>query len=69
MKRTIALCLTLAIYVSLAIDGTMAYLQDTDSDVNAMTLENVKIELREEQRDGQGALKSLHRNSRCICRH
>jgi len=44
MKRTLALCLTLVICASLAIGGTMAYLSDTDSDVNVMTMGKVEIE-------------------------
>ena len=54
LKRTIALCLTLAICASLAIGGTMAYLQDTDHDVNVMTVGSVYIDQREYSRGENG---------------
>lgn len=50
MKKFIALLLTVVLTASVAIGGTVAYLQDDDSDVNVMTLGNVKIEQNEYER-------------------
>lgn len=50
MKKIIALLLTVVLTASVAIGGTVAYLQDTDSDTNVMTLGNVQIEQHEYQR-------------------
>lgn len=50
MKKFLAYLLTIAMTAGVAISGTMAYLQDSDSDVNVMTLGNVKIEQHEYQR-------------------
>lgn len=50
MKKFIALLLTVVLTATVAIGGTVAYLQDEDSDVNVMTLGNVKIEQHEYQR-------------------
>lgn len=50
MKKFIALLLTVVLTATVAISGTVAYLQDEDSDVNVMTLGNVKIEQHEYER-------------------
>lgn len=50
MKKFLALFLTVALTATAAITGTLAYLQDDASDVNVMTLGNVKIEQHEYQR-------------------
>lgn len=50
MKRTIMIAVVMVLALSMAISGTIAYLSDTDSDVNVMTLGNVKIEQVELQR-------------------
>lgn len=50
MKKFIALLLTVVLTATVAISATVAYLQDEDSDVNVMTLGNVKIEQHEYQR-------------------
>lgn len=50
MKKFLALLLTVALTATAAITGTLAYLQDDASDVNVMTLGNVKIEQHEYQR-------------------
>jgi len=52
MKHTRKLLLIMAVMLSLmlAVGGTMAYLQDTDEDVNVMTLGNVFIEQLEYER-------------------
>lgn len=60
MKKVLALALSLALIATLAISGTVAYLQDTDEDVNVMTLGNVKIEQHEYERakNDDGTLKT-----------
>lgn len=50
MKKLIGLLLVVAL-VGAAVGGTLAYLQDTDSDVNVMTLGNVYIEQHEYERE------------------
>ena len=49
MKKKILVALSYLLVVALAVTGTVAYLQDTDSDVNVMTLGNVKIEQIEQE--------------------
>jgi len=49
-KKLLAVALTASISAGAAVAGTVAYLQDTDEDVNVMTLGNVDIEQIEEQR-------------------
>ena len=44
MKKVLAWVLTLAMTAALAVGGTLAYLTDTDEDVNVMTLGKVKID-------------------------
>ncbi|MBQ4074917.1 MAG: hypothetical protein IJD39_06935 [Clostridia bacterium] len=50
MKKTVLLSIVMVLALSMAITGSIAYLSDTDSDVNVMTLGNVKIEQVELQR-------------------
>ncbi len=50
-KKVIIMCLAMVLVAALAIGGTIAYLQDSDSDVNVMTLGNVKIEQHEYERE------------------
>lgn len=50
MKKFLTTLLTVALTATLAISGTLAYLQSEDSDVNVMTLGNVKIKQHEYQR-------------------
>ena len=50
MKKVLLLALVFVLTAALTLGGTVAYLQDTDSDVNVMTLGNVKIEQHEYQR-------------------
>ena len=49
-KKLFALVLSVALISTAITAGTIAYLQDEDSDVNVMTLGNVKIEQHELQR-------------------
>lgn len=50
MKKSLLMALCIALAAALSIGGTMAYLQDSDSDVNVMTLGNVNIEQLEKER-------------------
>ncbi|MBQ7874322.1 MAG: hypothetical protein IJ306_04065 [Oscillospiraceae bacterium] len=50
MKKFLAILLTMVLTAGVAISGTVAYLQDQDSDVNVMTIGNVKIEQHEYER-------------------
>ncbi len=49
-KRTLLMVVALIASVAIAATGTLAYLTDTDSDVNVMTLGNVDIEQHEMKR-------------------
>lgn len=49
-KRSLLMILALALSLTLAIGGTLAYLQDTDADVNVMTLGSVHIKQHEYER-------------------
>lgn len=50
MKKILMMVLSLVLVAALSIGGTVAYLQDEDSDVNVMTLGNVDIEQHEYER-------------------
>lgn len=50
MKKILMMVLSLVLVAALSIGGTVAYLQDTDEDVNVMTLGSVKIEQHEYER-------------------
>ncbi len=56
MKKIIALLLVVAMTAAASVAGTIAYLSDTDSDVNVMTVGNVYIEQIEQERDANGDL-------------
>ena len=49
-NRKLLLIVSLALALTMSLGGTLAYLTDTDSDVNVMTLGNVQIEQNEWQR-------------------
>ena len=61
LKNILLSGLSLVLVAALAIGGTIAYLQDSDSDVNVMTLGNVKIEQHEYERaiDADGNYKTI----------
>lgn len=61
-KSTLIMTLALILSITLGIGGTMAYLSDTDEDVNVMTLGNVKIDQLEYERvvDKNGAWVSTN---------
>lgn len=50
MKKFLALLLVLVLGITAGIGGTIAYLTDTDSDVNVMTIGNVRIKQHEYER-------------------
>ena len=50
-KRTLLMVVSIVASLALVATGTLAYLTDTDSDVNVMTLGNVDIEQLEMKRD------------------
>lgn len=52
-KKTIALCLSLILALTLGLGGTLAYLTDTDAKVNTFTVGDVEIEIDEKYDDGQ----------------
>lgn len=49
-KKVLLMCTAYVLVAALAIGGTIAYLQDSDSDVNVMTLGNVSIAQHEYER-------------------
>lgn len=51
MKKTLMRVVSYVLVAALAISGTVAYLQDEDSDVNVMTLGNVSIAQHEYERE------------------
>jgi len=51
LKKVLLMCTAYVLVAALAIGGTVAYLQDSDSDVNVMTLGNVSIEQHEYERE------------------
>lgn len=58
-KKILALVMVVALAATAVVSGSMAYLQDEDSDVNVMTLGNVSIEQHEYQRvEENGAYKT-----------
>lgn len=59
MKKTLLLCLSFVLAIAIAVAATAAYFTSQDSDVNVMTVGNVKIELVEQQRDGNGGLEDF----------
>ena len=56
LNRKLMLILAVLLSVTMAVGGTMAYLQDTDEDVNVMTLGNVYITQNEQERNDEGDL-------------
>ncbi len=68
MKKALAWLLVLAMTAALAVGGTLAYLTDTDEDVNVMTVGQVKIDQLEYERtdvddkDADAELQEFHNN-------
>lgn len=59
LNRTWAMVVAIVMALTLSLSGTLAYLSDTDSDVNVMVLGNVQIEQHEQERDGNGGLQDF----------
>ena len=59
MKKILTLVAALSLVASLAVGGSIAYLQDTDQAVNVMTLGNVYIEQIEQERAEDGTLQDF----------
>ena len=70
LNRTLIMSLCIVLAAALAIGGSLAYLQDTDSDVNIMVVGNVKIDQIEQQRvndaDKQHELEGFEQNKAAI---
>ena len=68
MKKVIAWLLVLALTAAISIGATLAYLTDTDEDVNVMTLGKVKIDQLEyervddESKDADATVQEFHDN-------
>lgn len=58
-KKILVLALTIAMVAILAVGGSLAYLTDTDAATNTFTVGNVKIDLIEQQTDGDGGLEDF----------
>ncbi len=54
MKKKLLLCLSIALIAAMVITGTMAYFTDTESATNVMTIGNIDIEQKEQQRVDDG---------------
>ena len=68
MKKIIAWLLVVALTAAISIGATLAYLTDTDEDVNVMTLGKVKIDQLEyervddESKDADATVQEFHDN-------
>ena len=68
MKKALALVLAIALTAAIAVGGTLAYLTDTDEDVNVMTIGKVKIDQLEFERidtetaDQNATVQEFHDN-------
>lgn len=58
-KKILALCLVVALAVTAVVGGTLAYFTDKDAETNTFTVGGVKIDLIEQERDGQGGLQAF----------
>lgn len=61
-KKILALCLVVALAVTAVVGGTLAYFTDTDNETNTFTAGGVKIDLIEQERDGNGGLQNFTQN-------
>ena len=58
-RKIVLLASALCMVAILAVGGTLAYFTDTDSETNTFTAGGVKIDLIEQERDGNGGLKAF----------
>ena len=63
-KKIVALCLCVALAVVAIGGATLAYFTDTDNETNTFTVGNVKIDLIEEERDGNGGKKDFEQGKK-----
>ena len=61
-RKLMSLALAACMAAILVVGGTLAYFTDTDSAVNTFTVGNVKIDLIEQERDGNGGLQNFTDN-------
>ena len=61
-KKVVTLCLVLALAAIAIAGGTIAYFNDTDNATNVFTAGGVKVQLNEQQRDGNGGLEAFEKN-------
>jgi len=61
-KSTLLMVLSLVLALTVGLGTTLAYLTDTDADVNVMTLGNVDILQNEQERDENGELQEFTPN-------
>ncbi|MBP3541614.1 MAG: hypothetical protein J6K72_07370 [Clostridia bacterium] len=61
-KSTLLMVLSLVLALTIGLGTTLAYLTDTDADVNVMTLGNVDIIQNEQERDENGELQAFTPN-------
>ena len=63
-KKILAMSLCVVMLAIAIVGGTLAYFTDTESTTNTFTVGNVKIELLEKERDGNGGLKDFEQNKK-----
>ncbi len=61
-KKLLALVLVVALAATAVIGGTLAYFTDTKEVTNTFTVGGVKIDLIEQERDGNGGLQTFTQN-------
>lgn len=66
MKKKLLTFLSLLTVAAISIAGTVAYLTDSDSDVNVMTLGNVDIVQNEQQRGASGSLEAFENDKKLL---
>lgn len=63
-KKLTAIFLCVALVAVAIIGGTLAYFTDTDKETNTFAVGNVKIDLIEEERDGNGGKQDFTQNKK-----
>lgn len=58
-KKITAIALVVCLVAVAVVGGSLAYFTDKDSETNTFTVGGVKIDLIEQERDGQGGLKAF----------
>ena len=58
-KKILVLCLVVALAVTAVVGGTLAYFTDKDAATNTFTAGGVKIDLIEQERNGNGGLQNF----------